>query len=81
VNSTGNPAAVGSIVSLYATGEGQTSPSGVDGTYAGGASGEIAGVLQVNVQIPGGVTTGSAVPILVNIGGTNSQTGVTIAIH
>jgi uncharacterized protein (TIGR03437 family) len=49
--------------------------------YAGGASGEIAGLLQVNIQIPTGATTGSAVPILLNIAGTNSQTGVTVALH
>jgi uncharacterized protein (TIGR03437 family) len=30
-NSPGNPAAAGSMISLYATGEGQTSPGGVDG--------------------------------------------------
>ncbi len=107
VNSASNPAPAGSIVSVYATGEGQTSSGGADGTlgtaplpvpvaqpvtasvggvpatvkYAGGASGEIAGVLQVNLQIPAGVAKGSAVPILLNIGGTGSQTGVTIAIQ
>ncbi len=32
VNSAGNPAARGSIVSIYATGEGQTSPAGVTGS-------------------------------------------------
>jgi uncharacterized protein (TIGR03437 family) len=35
VNSPGNPAAVGSLVSVYATGEGQTNPSGVDGKLDG----------------------------------------------
>jgi uncharacterized protein (TIGR03437 family) len=34
VNSTSNPAAKGSIVVLYGTGEGQTSPTGVDGRLA-----------------------------------------------
>ena len=31
VNSASNPAAIGSVISLYATGGGQTSPAGVDG--------------------------------------------------
>jgi|SRR5579872_777558 len=107
VNSASNPAAVGSIVAVYATGEGQTNPAGVDGKpdstpppqpvtqpvtatvgglpaevqYASGVSGLVAGVLQVNVQIPQGVTTGNTVPITVTIGGVTSQTTVTLAIH
>jgi uncharacterized protein (TIGR03437 family) len=35
VNSSSNPAARGSIVVVYATGEGQTRPAGEDGTVAG----------------------------------------------
>lgn len=35
VNSSTNPAAVGSVVSLFATGLGQTTPPGVDGAVAG----------------------------------------------
>ncbi len=35
VNSASNPAAVGSYVSVYATGEGQTNPAGIDGKPAG----------------------------------------------
>src|ERR1019366_6820669 len=35
-NSSANPAPRGSIVVLYATGEGQTSPPGVDGSIAAG---------------------------------------------
>lgn len=38
VNSTATPAARGSIVSIYATGEGQTNPAGIDGAFAIGAS-------------------------------------------
>jgi uncharacterized protein (TIGR03437 family) len=106
VNSATNPALVGSYVSVYATGEGQTTPSGVDGKpggapapaplaqpvtatvggtnalvqYAGGVSGLVAGVLQVNVQVPQGLPTGNSAPILVSIGGVSSQSGVTIAV-
>jgi uncharacterized protein (TIGR03437 family) len=38
VNSTRSPAAKGSIVSIYATGEGQTNPGGIDGLLARGAT-------------------------------------------
>jgi uncharacterized protein (TIGR03437 family) len=35
--------------------------------YAGGAPGEIAGVVQVNVQIPTGIQTGNAVPVVLQV--------------
>ena len=51
VNSTANPAAPGSIVSIYATGEGQTNPAGDDGFIA---QGPVAmPLLPVTVQIAG----------------------------
>ena len=107
VNSANNPAAVGYYVFVYATGEGQTNPAGVDGKpgdspapqpvaqpvtatvggipaqvqYAGGVSGLIAGLLQVNVQIPNGTTPGSAVPVVLTIGGKATQANVTLAVH
>jgi len=107
VNSATNPAAAGSIVFFYATGEGQTIPGGVDGQpdgspapvpvaqavtvtvgginapvlYGGGVPGLVAGVLQVNAQIPSGIVTGNAVPIVLTIGGITSQPGVTLAIR
>jgi len=105
INSSSNPAAPGSIVTLFATGEGQTSPAGVDGklaaaplpkpllpvsvtmgsigayvAYAGGAPGEVAGVMQVNAQLPAGVT-GPAVPVLLIVGSATSQIGATIAVQ
>jgi len=105
VNSASNPAAAGSYISVYATGEGQTNPPGVDGTldgspapqpvqkvtamiggisatvqYAGGSPGLVAGVLQVNLQVPQALAFGNAVPVVLNIGGATSQTGVTIAV-
>lgn len=106
LNSAASPAAIGDIVVLFATGEGQTSPAGVDGQiatamapqpvlpvmvtiggqtaqvqYAGGAPGEVAGVMQLNVEIPSGIQTGAAVPVLLRVGGVPSQTGVTLAIR
>lgn len=47
-------------------------------TYAGPFDGGMLGVLQINATIPAH-TTGAAVPVVVNIGGVDSQAGVTIA--
>ena len=106
VNSATNPAAPGDWVSIYATGHGTTTPSGVDGlvasapfpqadakvsvtigglpcqtNYAGAAPGFVSGLLQVNAQIPEGVTPGPSVPVEITIAGANSQPGVTVAIR
>ena len=105
VNDAAHPAPIGSVISLYATGEGQTSPSGTDGVlagptlpqpvlpvsvaiggipvtpqYAGGVPGEVAGVMQVNVQIQPGVQPSNAVPVVLTVGAASSQPGVTIAV-
>ena len=106
INGASAPAPIGSIISLYATGEGQTSPPGVDGKpaskplptpnlpvsvtiggvtvnnplYVGGAPGEVAGLIQINVQVPLGVIPGSVVPVVIRVGNATSQTGVTIAV-
>lgn len=104
VNNSNHLASPGSTVTLFATGEGQTSPSGVDGkpvavplprpllpvtvtiggvnapvSYAGGAPGEVAGVMQINAQIPAGVG-GSAAPIMLRVGNAQSQSGATLAV-
>ncbi len=105
LNSASNPAQVGSIITLYATGEGQSSPGGVDGklatgttlpqpvqsvsvkigglpavvNYAGAAPTLVAGVMQVNVQIPAGFAPSNSVALVLNVGGVNSPT-VTIAV-
>jgi uncharacterized protein (TIGR03437 family) len=106
MNTASAPANVGDIISCYTTGEGQTTPSGIDGKptavplpkpnlpvtvtiggqnvtpqYAGGAPGLVAGVMQINVQIPGGIQTGNAVPVVVQVGSASSQPGVTIAVR
>jgi uncharacterized protein (TIGR03437 family) len=49
-------------------------------TYAGEAPGMVAGVMQLNVQIPGNVPSG-ALSIQVSIGGNVSQNGVTVAVQ
>lgn len=98
------PAARGSIVQIFGTGEGVTQPPGATGSvtltrraitgrvtatvgglpaevmFAGAAPQAIAGLFQVNVRIPQDALTGD-VPIVLNIGGTNSQTGVTVAVQ
>jgi uncharacterized protein (TIGR03437 family) len=51
VNSAANPAARGSVVSIYATGEGQTSPAGVTGSVTG--SGLKTPLLPVTITIGG----------------------------
>ena len=103
-NGASRPAVAGSFLTLFLTGEGQTTPGGIDGKlagspaptpqqevavtiggkpatvqYAGGAPGVVAGVMQLNVQVPSGVT-GSALPLIVAIGGEPSQPGVTVAV-
>jgi uncharacterized protein (TIGR03437 family) len=105
LNSPAHPAAIGSVITLFATGEGQTNPAGVDGKlagdplpspllavtvtiggqkadvqYAGGAPGEVAGVMQINARIPAGITTGDAVPVVLQVGDEKAQP-VTIAVR
>jgi uncharacterized protein (TIGR03437 family) len=48
--------------------------------YAGAAPGEIAGLMQINVQIPIDVGSGSGVPVTIQVGTASSQVGVTIAV-
>ena len=47
--------------------------------FAGGAPGVVAGIMQVNVTVPTGLTAG-AVPVTVQVGTTSAQSGVTIAV-
>jgi uncharacterized protein (TIGR03437 family) len=51
LNTASNPAAAGSVLILYATGEGQTSPAGVDGNVANSVFPKP--ILPVTVQIGG----------------------------
>ncbi|MBS1877821.1 MAG: putative Ig domain-containing protein [Acidobacteria bacterium] len=102
-NTPTSGAAPGSIVVLYATGEGQTSPGGSDGLlaasvypkpllpvtvtiggvtaevlYAGAAPTYSAGLMQVNVRVPGSAPRGASVPVVLTVGAASSQSGVTI---
>lgn len=105
INSPSNPAKAGSVVSIFATGEGLTTPSGTDGKvasdmlpkpvlpvsvrignqvanvqYAGGAPGAVAGLLQINANVPATVAVGPAVPVVLTVGTASSQAGITIAV-
>ncbi|MGA2716202.1 MAG: hypothetical protein ABSG41_24145 [Bryobacteraceae bacterium] len=67
---------------IYLSGQGAGSP-----TFPGGveAPGQVAGVMQINVQIPTNLiqTSGTgpvAVPVLINLGTSFTQPGVTIAV-
>ena len=51
----------------------------VEVRYAGGAPGLVAGVMQVNVVVPAGLT--GAVPVVLTVGGVASQPGVTVALR
>ena len=48
--------------------------------YTGAAPGLISGAVQINAQVPAGVTPGPSVPLTVTIGGVSAQTGVTLAV-
>ncbi len=52
-----------------------------DVLYAGAAPGLIAGVVQINVRIPVGVTPGAAAQISLTVGGTTTAPGVTVAVQ
>jgi uncharacterized protein (TIGR03437 family) len=49
--------------------------------YAGAAPGLLAGVVQVNVQIPSGLGTNTAAPISLQMGSFTTQPGVTVSIQ
>lgn len=97
-----NPAGAGEVLTLLATGEGATTPAGVDGKpaglplplpklpvkvviddleveplYAGGAPGQVAGVMQVNFTMPAGPA--GTRRLRLRIGDKLSPDGVTVA--
>lgn len=85
VNSAANPAARGSVVSIYGTGMSAGAEVTIGGIaamvqYAGQAPGEIAGLTQVNVVVPQEGSVGPTVPVVVGVGGVQSQAGVTVAV-
>jgi len=47
--------------------------------YAGAAPTLVAGVMQINVQVPSGIAPGNSIPVVLTIGGVRSRQ-VTIAV-
>jgi trimeric autotransporter adhesin len=94
VNSAAAPAEKGSTVAIYLTGAGLTDGDGeiaapvtvriggVETTvrYAGAAPGSIVGLYQINAVVPPSVT-GGAIPVVVTVGGAESQSGVTVSVR
>jgi uncharacterized protein (TIGR03437 family) len=100
-NDAAHPAPIGSYIAMFATGEGKTSPAGVDGqlalttpypapllpvkvflggipanvVYAATAPTEVAGLFQVNIQIPPGVQPGGYVPLVLQVGNNSTVSG------
>jgi uncharacterized protein (TIGR03437 family) len=52
-----------------------------DVLFAGAAPGIVEGVIQVNVRVPLASQTGAAVPVLLRVGSSSSQSGITLAIQ
>jgi uncharacterized protein (TIGR03437 family) len=50
-------------------------------SYSGAAPSQVAGLTQINAQVPAGVTPGTKVPVIVTIGTWQSQAGVTMAVE
>ncbi len=88
LNSASNPAARGSVVSLYATGQGSSANNvtltiagyGAPLFYAGPAPG-FPGLMQINAQIPSGFLPPGIQAVVLSVAGVVSQAGVTLAIH
>ena len=106
LNSAQNPAAKGSVVVVYATGEGTTTPASIDGRiasgttlprpilpvkaqvagqtarvlYAGAAPGLVAGVMQLNIEVPPDTPSGPAL-VRFQVGNTRTVNNVTIAVQ
>lgn len=107
LNSPENPAAQGSVVTIYAEGAGQWNPNPQDGSvvsadnlpqptlpvnvlvngqpatvlYSGGAPGFVAGLLQVNFQLPDGTPSGPTVPVVLQVGSSATNQTLTLAVQ
>ena len=75
INATPLPVPVAAVTATVGGKPATITPGG----FAGGAPGSVAGVMQVNVQVPTGLTAGNA-PVVIQVGTAQTQTGVTIAV-
>ncbi len=87
LNSPENPAARGSVISLFGTGEGVSGlPFYVSlGGYAAtvlyaGPSGNYPGMFQINAQVPSGYFPGGTLPVVVGVGTFTTQSGLTVSV-
>jgi uncharacterized protein (TIGR03437 family) len=88
LNSTVNPAARGSIITLFGTGEGVTGlpfSVAVGGYVASilyaGPTGNYPGMFQINAQVPAGYLSPGTLPVVVSVGTFFTQSGLTITIN
>jgi uncharacterized protein (TIGR03437 family) len=107
VNSAQNPVPPGTAIVLYATGEGASAPTGVDGVivttltvrqpaqaisvqiagvkaqvlFAGSVPGDIPGIVEIGVIVPGNLPTNLAAPITLTIGGVTTTQLATLAVQ
>jgi uncharacterized protein (TIGR03437 family) len=105
INDSAHTVKAGDLITLYATGLGQTNPASQDGQpatvplplpvasvsatiggksatvqYAGAAPRTVAGVMQINVFVPSGLTSGD-VSVTIQADAAASQNDVTIAVE
>jgi uncharacterized protein (TIGR03437 family) len=101
LNSADHPAKAGSVITLYVSGLGQTSPPGADGLvnasplpvplaavtvyfsgtqsavapqFVAAAAGMIAGIIQVNVQVPASIPLpGTTSPVAISVNGAGAK--------
>lgn len=88
LNSPANPAARGSIITLFGTGEGVTGlPFSLSiGGYVGsvlysGPAGNYPGMFQINAQVPSGYLSAGTFPVVVGVGVFTTQAGLTISVY
>lgn len=93
INGTANPAAKGSVISIYLTGAGILNGSSLAGAvsvtigglpaavqFAGTTPGSLAGLYQINAAVPADASSGE-LPVAVTVAGFGSQSGVTVAVQ
>ncbi|MCX6603779.1 MAG: hypothetical protein NTV52_09305 [Acidobacteria bacterium] len=85
VNAAERPAARGSVVQIFATGDGSVPGASVTIGGIGApvifAAVTVPGLFQVNAVVPEGVASGAAVPVTLQVGRFQAQTGVTMAVR